>query len=57
MRDAAAQSALAEMDWTIQRRVIVVDHEETAREIVFFACDRYLDRKRKMREVGALAMP
>ena len=57
MREAVAASELAKLDWTVVKRIVVIERETTVREIVFFACDRYADRVRKLREARALAVP
>ena len=56
MREAVAKSELAKIDWTVVKRIIVIDREVKAREIVFYAHDRYMDRKRKLNEARALAV-
>ena len=61
-RDREQRAALAAMDpvrfdGRVVRRIVVIDRETTAREIVFYDFDRYSDRKRKLREGRALAMP
>lgn len=59
-RDRQRREALAAIDpvrFNVVKRIVVIDRETTAREIVFFEHDRYSDRKRKLRETGALAIP
>jgi hypothetical protein len=58
--DRQRRAALAAMDpvrFDVVRRIVVIDREITAREIVFYEHDRYTDRKRKLREAGALSLP
>jgi hypothetical protein len=59
-RDRERREVLAAVDpvrFNVVKRIVVIDQETTAREIVFFDHDRYSDRKRKLRETGALAIP
>jgi hypothetical protein len=59
-RDRAHRAALAAIDpvrFEVVLRIVVVDHETSVREIVFYEHDRYTDRKRKLREAGALSLP
>lgn len=59
-RDREQRAALAAIDpvrFEVVRRLVIIDRETTAREITFYAHDRYADRKRKLRETGALALP
>jgi len=51
-RDRERRMALAAIDpvrFNVVKRIVVIDRETTAREIVFYAHDRYSDRKRKLR--------
>jgi hypothetical protein len=41
----------------IVQRIVVIEREQTAREIVFFDFDTFTDRRRKLREVRALCIP
>ena len=59
-RDRAVRARLAAMEpaqfgGRIVRRIVVIDGEVSAREICFFDFDTYSDRRRKIREVRALA--
>ena len=55
MRERLAAIEPACFSGEIVRRIVVIDREEKAREIVFYDFDRYSDRMRKLREVRALA--
>lgn len=61
-KDRAARQFLAKSDpvkftGCIVKRIIVIDREKTACEIVFFDFDRYSDRQRKLRAARALSLP
>ena len=57
MRDRIAAIEPASFGGEIVRRVVVIDREKSAREIIFYAFDTYSDRRRKLREVRALSIP
>ena len=57
MRDRIAAIEPANFCGEIVRRVVVIDREKTAREIVFYTFDTYSDRRRKLRDVRALSIP
>jgi len=57
MRDRLAAMEPSRFLGRIVRRVIVIDNETTAREIVLYDFDNYTDRKRKMKTVKELAIP
>jgi hypothetical protein len=57
MRARIAAIEPASFGGEIVRRVVVIDREKAAREIIFYAFDTYSDRRRKLREVRALSIP
>lgn len=59
-KDRAMRSRLAAIEpsqftGAIVRRIVVIDREASAFEITFYDFDNYTDRRRKLREVRALA--
>ena len=59
-RDRERRAVIAAMEpmkfpGRIIKRIVVIEREVAAREIVFYEFDRYSDRKRKLQQVRALA--
>lgn len=55
IRERIAAIEPANFGREIVRRIVVIDREEKAREIIFYKFDNYSDRRRKLREFAALS--
>jgi hypothetical protein len=57
MRDRLAEMEPSQFSGRIVRRIVVIENESAAREIIFYDFDTYTDRKRKLNQARALAIP